>query len=271
MTRAELIEKLNARLAGGGIESARFEAVQMVSTIAGRGMSDAEVSTEQLEKAEQMVSLRLKHQPLQYILGEWEFCGFPITVGNGVLIPRQDTETLVETAIPILKKSQSRRVIDLCAGSGCIGIALAKLADAEVTFVEKSPDALKYIKNNIQLNGVSAEVLQSDVLLSPNDSLKADMIVCNPPYIRSAEITSLQPEVRFEPTMALDGGDDGLIFYRSVTEKWKKALSVGGYIVFEIGFDQRDEVSDIMRNAGFLDVECKTDLCGQPRVVLGHI
>ena len=271
MTRAELIEALASRLADAGIESSRFEAGQMVSTVAGRGMSDAEVTDEQLEQIKQMVNLRLKHQPLQYILGEWEFCGFPITVGNGVLIPRQDTETLVETAIPILKKSQSRYVLDLCAGSGCIGIALAKLADAKVTFVEKSGDALKYLKKNLQLNGVSAKVLQSDVLLSPHDNLKADMIVCNPPYIRSEEIATLQPEVRFEPTLALDGGEDGLIFYRSITEKWKTALNSGGYLVFEIGFDQRGEVCDIMRKAGFRDVECKNDLCGQPRVVLGHI
>lgn len=271
MTREKIVETAASRLAAEGFESPRFEAEQIVSAVAGHGMSDTAVTAEQLEKIKQMMSLRIKRQPLQYILGEWEFCGLPIKVGHGVLIPRQDTETLVETAIPLLNKSKNRRVLDLCAGSGCIGIALAKLAGAEVTFVEKSKDAQKYLKENLKLNGVGAEVIQSDVLLPPSETLKADMIVCNPPYIRSEEIAMLQPEVRFEPVSALDGGEDGLKFFRCVAEKWKTALADGGWLVFEIGFDQSEEVSEIMRQSGFKAVDCKKDLCGQPRVVLGHI
>lgn len=268
MTQSELIKKLAAALDSAGFESARFEATQIAEAVCGHG-SDGVTHT-QADAAEQMLQKRLQNEPLQYILGEWEFCGLPFKVGKGVLIPRQDTETLVETALPILKNG-GKNVLDLCAGSGCIGIALEKLSGATVKMFEKSGDALKYLNENIALNGSSAEVFEFDVLGEPPANIKADMIVSNPPYIRREVLDTLSPEVKCEPTMALDGGEDGLIFYRHIANNWKKVLNIGGHLIFEIGFDQADEVTEIMRQAGFSDVVCKKDLCGQPRVVLGHI
>lgn len=270
MTRGKLIKELAEKLYNAGLESSRFEASQIVATVAGRGAEDSEVPPKQEKRALEMLAKRLDRQPLQYILGEWEFCGITFKVGPGVLIPRQDTELLVETALPILKNTAEKSVFDLCAGSGCIGTALAKLTDADVTFFEKSDDALRYLKENLRLNGVSAEVRQCDVLLLPPDGITADMIVCNPPYIRSDVVKTLEPEVKREPITALDGGRDGLTFYRSIAVNWKSALKRGGCLIFEIGFDQEKEVVEIMKTAGFSDVSCKKDLCGNPRVVLGY-
>ena len=151
MTKEQLIAELTARLKNNGFESARFEATQIVNSICSKCISTTEMSPELVALAESKAELRLKHEPLQYILGEWEFFGLPFRVGPGVLIPRQDTETLVETALPLINKSRNR-VFDLCAGSGCIGIALAKLSGAKVTFFEKSDDALPYLEENIRLH-----------------------------------------------------------------------------------------------------------------------
>lgn len=265
MNKEELLRSVAARLSENGFESAVFEAAQLCLDINKFG----EVSETAVKDVFSKVERRLKHEPLQYILGEWEFCGLTLKVGRGVLIPRQDTETLVETLLPVVKSGKTE-VADLCAGSGCIGIALEKLGGAKVTMLEKSRDALKYLKENVRLNGCSAEVLEYDVLGEPLDR-KFDIIVSNPPYIRREVIKTLSTEVGFEPTEALDGGDDGLIFYRYIANNWKKALNEGGYIAFEIGFDQEKEVCEIAEKAGFKDVTCRRDLCGQPRVVTGHI
>ncbi|MBQ3550106.1 MAG: peptide chain release factor N(5)-glutamine methyltransferase [Clostridia bacterium] len=268
MTKEQLIAELTARLKNSGFESARFEATQIVNAVCGSYMLSQKVAPELVALAESKAELRLKHEPLQYILGEWEFYGLPFKVGPGVLIPRQDTETLVETALPLLKPSRNR-VFDLCAGSGCIGIALAKLSGAKVTFFEKSDDALPYLEENIRLNGIEAEVLHYDVLGAP-PKMKVDMIVSNPPYIKTAVVEGLETEVKCEPLMALDGGEDGLRFYRHIATAWKPCIELGGYLIFEIGFDQGEEVTEIMKNAGYRDVQCKKDLCGEDRVVIGR-
>lgn len=268
MTKEQLIAELTARLKNSAFESARFEATQIVNSVCGSYMLSQNVEPELVALAESKAELRLKHEPLQYILGEWEFFGLPFRVGPGVLIPRQDTETLVETALPLINKSRNR-VFDLCAGSGCIGIALAKLSGARVTFFEKSDDALPYLEENIRLNGIEAEVLHYDVLGAPPNT-KVDMIVSNPPYIKTAVVEGLETEVKCEPLMALDGGEDGLRFYRHIATAWKPCIKLGGYLIFEIGFDQGEEVTEIMKNAGYRDVQCKKDLCGEDRVVIGR-
>jgi release factor glutamine methyltransferase len=217
------------------------------------------------------VNRALNGEPLAYILGEWEFYGLPFYVGKGVLIPRPDTETVVETAINLLKGKQNPTVFDLCAGSGCIGITLAHYTDANVKLFEKSVDALLYIFKNIKLNGVEAEVYECDVLGEPPLKDTADLIISNPPYIRSNVLETLEPEVKREPIMALDGGEDGLIFYRHIAKVWKKSLNKGGWLVFEIGFDQAEDVTKIMQDEGFSDVQVIKDLGKNNRVVLGHI
>ncbi len=268
MTKEQLVAHLTELLKSSGFESARFEANEIVRSVCGGCLSTDEIPPEQTQLAESRAELRLKHEPLQYILGEWEFYGLPFKVGPGVLIPRQDTETLVETALPLINKSRNR-VFDLCAGSGCIGIALAKLGGARVTFFEKSDEAMPYLEENIRLNNVDATVLHYDVLGAPPE-LRADMIVSNPPYIRTQVVEDLDAEVKCEPLMALDGGKDGLVFYRHIANVWKSTLELGGYLIFEIGFDQGDAVTEIMKNAGYKDVQCKKDLCGLDRIVLGR-
>ena len=268
MTKEQLINHLFEQLKSNGFESARFEANEIVRSVCTSGLSDVEMTSEQVELARSRLELRLKHEPLQYILGEWEFYGLPFKVGSGVLIPRQDTETLVETVLPLIEKGKTR-VFDLCAGSGCIGITLAKLGGAKVTFFEKSCEAIGYLEQNLRLNNVDATVLQYDVLGQPYNG-KADIIVSNPPYIKTVVLNSLDTEVKYEPSMALDGGEDGLDFYRHISTAWKPSLETGGYLAFEIGFDQGDAVQEIMRSAGFSDVTFKKDICGHDRVVTGR-
>ena len=267
MTVEELILKTSAELLACGIESARFEAKQLVSAVTNGKFSFEAVTTEEIRHLDQMLDRRKAHEPLQYILGEWEFYGFPFKVGSGVLIPRQDTETLIEAALPLIKKGD--KVFDLCAGSGCIGITLAKLKGADVTLFEKSREALEYIKQNITLNAVNVSVSEYDVLGKPFDG-KADVIVSNPPYIKTAVVNELSAEVKHEPKMALDGGSDGLIFYRHIASVWKESLNGGGWLIFEIGFDQGDEVSEILENAGYKEVRCIKDLGQNDRVVIGR-
>ena len=268
MNKERLTLEIAQSLKQNGFQSARFEAKEIVNCVLGECLWNTEVTPEQLERIEKMLERRLKNEPLQYILGEWEFFGLLFKVGQGVLIPRQDTETLVETALPLITPDRNR-VFDLCAGSGCIGITLSKLGKADVTLFEKSEDAFEYLEQNISLNGVNVQALQYDVLGKAFDKT-ADMIVSNPPYIRTEVVKTLEPEVKCEPMMALDGGEDGLIFYRHIANEWKSCLTEGGYLIFEIGFDQGQEVCEILKNAGYKEVKCIKDLGNNDRVVIGR-
>ena len=258
MTKSELYEFFFKELKNAGLESARFEAKELSE------------NTDPLN-AEETLKRRLSGEPLQYILGEWEFFGITLKVGDGVLIPRADTETAAETGINLLKGIKNPTVFDLCAGSGCIGITLSKFAGATVNFFEKSPKALDYLKYNVKSTNANGEIFEADVLLPPNERFygTADMIISNPPYIRSDVVPQLQREVQFEPKMALDGGNDGLIFYRTIARKWKNVLKKGGFLVFEIGYDQETEVSDILKAEGYAQVTSLKDLGNNPRVVYG--
>ncbi len=258
MTKQELKRFFYENLAKAGVESALFEAGQLAE------FTDPEKRDETLKR-------RLGGEPLQYILGEWEFYGITLSVGDGVLIPRPDTETAVDTALSLLKGKKEAIVYDLCAGSGCIGIAVAKHSGAKVKFFEKSLDAIKYLAKNIETTATNGEIINTDVLIAPEKRLynTADMIISNPPYIRSDVVPTLSKEVHREPKMALDGGEDGLIFYRFIASKWKHVIKKDGYLVFEIGFDQADEVKQIMENEGFSCVTVKKDLGGNNRVVYG--
>ncbi|MBO5448060.1 MAG: peptide chain release factor N(5)-glutamine methyltransferase [Ruminococcus sp.] len=277
VTRKELYDKCVEILKESGFaEDCSMEVTWIFQDVLGekniRSSPDEMLTTEQERKITETVVRRSQGYPLQYLLGEWEFYGLPFKVGEGVLIPRQDTETLVDIAAGKYKKTDSPTVIDLCAGSGCIGIALERqLSSPKIYAVEKYPEAAGYLAENIRLNGSRIEMTVGDVLdIRTASSLpKADLIVCNPPYLTSEDMENLQREVSFEPECALFGGEDGLDFYRAVTRIWKKNLKSGGMLMFEIGAGQEDEVMQIMIQHGFRNVRCRKDLCGVVRCVFG--
>ena len=227
-----------------------------------------ELTAEQQSEYESTVHKRAEHVPLQYIIGEQEFMGLKFKVNSNVLIPRQDTETLVEEALRVAKPGML--VLDLCTGSGCIIISLAKnVADISCTGSDISKQALLVAKENAKANEVEVEWERSD--LFENISGTFDLIVSNPPYIPTGEIPGLMPEVRdFEPVDALDGKEDGLYFYRIITEKSPEYLTSDGYLYFEIGYDQGEAVSAMMRQCGYTQVEVLKDLAGNDRVVKGR-
>lgn len=275
MTAGQLILELAKELTASGFQDAEFEARQLVAKATGKQSNQLfkflDITTAEENLAKDLLKRRLFHEPLQYILGEWEFYGLPFKVRPGVLIPRADTETAVEIALELLRDVKSPVVLDLCAGSGCIGITLAKLTGGRVVCVEKSDEAISVLEENKALNKVGVEVLKADVLKEPPASLigAAHLLISNPPYIKTGVIETLDAEVKREPKMALDGGEDGLLFYKSIVEKWSKVLKPGGVLVFEIGFDQCEAVVSLLENDGFKNVGCKKDLGQNDRVVYG--
>ncbi|MGN0342684.1 MAG: peptide chain release factor N(5)-glutamine methyltransferase [Roseburia sp.] len=228
---------------------------------------DEEISEDLQREYEIAIQKRAEHIPLQYIIGEQEFMGLKFKVNPNVLIPRQDTETLVEEALKVLKPGM--QVLDLCTGSGCILISLMKnVPDLIGTGSDVSKTALLVAKENAKQYELAAEWIRSDLFDNLNE--KYDLIVSNPPYIRTEEIAKLMPEVRdFEPVDALDGREDGLYFYRRIVAEAQEYLNPGGYLYFEIGYDQGEAVSSMMREAGFTDVEVIKDLAHNDRVVKG--
>ncbi len=224
------------------------------------------------DKANDMLKMRLLHYPLQYILQSWEFFGLEFAVNSGVLIPRADTEILVETALEIIRNKELR-VVDLCSGSGCIAVALKKNSNCKVCAVELSDDALKTLKHNANINNADIEIIKGDVCdekFAENFS-DIDIIVSNPPYLTKEDMENLQQEVKFEPECALFGGDDGLDFYRNITKVWKSALKHGGYLIFEVGINQSTDVCTILEENGFEVKKCANDLGGVQRVVCAKV
>ena len=235
------------------IESYRFEAKELYNAFKDNELLDA-------------INRRIKGEPLQYILGEWEFYSLPFYVGKGVLIPRADTELLVDLALERIKPNH--RVIDLCSGSGAIAIALAKNCEAEIYALEKYDEAINYLEKNIALNKAKVTIIKQDIF-DFNPAKKFDLIVSNPPYIKEAELADLQKEVQYEPMTALSGGKDGLIFYRHIATLVKH-LNEGGAIMVEIGCTQGAEVSEIFKAAG-LETTIHNDLNGLQRVIIGTL
>lgn len=273
MTIWELRRDLRRELESGGVENADFEAGQLLQSVGVDKITlisepNAAVSEDILREINARVERRIRGEPLQYILGEWEFYGLPFKVGEGVLIPRQDTETLVETAARFLKERDktSRRTLDLCAGSGCIGIALAKTAGADVICVENSTQAFGYLEENIAMNNVPVRAVLGDVLEKPELGGEFDLIVSNPPYLTENDMRCLQREVEFEPKAALFGGTDGLDFYRKLLADYPQMLKNGGMFAVEIGVTQEKAVCGIFRENG-LAPRVEKDLCGVYRVV----
>lgn len=219
-----------------------------------------------------MVNKRISGIPLQYILGEWEFWGLPMKVGEGVLIPRPDTETLIEDILGIVREKQlkSPKIADLCSGSGCIAIALQKeIPTAQVCAVELSEKALVYLRQNTELNSVPVEIIRGDVLSAElaADFRDFDIIASNPPYLTAQDMTELQSEVRKEPQSALFGGNDGLDFYRSMTPLWKNALKKGGCLCYEFGMGQEEDIKLILEENNFANIKFSRDGGGIIRTV----
>ncbi len=216
-------------------------------------------------------------EPLAYILGEWEFYGLQLYVDHNVLIPRDDTCAVATLAIEKAKMlGENPRILDLCTGSGCIGLAIAShVKDARVTLADISKDALAVAKRNITRNALTGKVsaVISDALHEPSAFLgKYDLIVSNPPYITTEDMNTLEVSVKdYEPHLALHGGDDGLIFYRSITQNYKKALNPGGYLCFEFGDDQGDDVCAILEENGYTILERSRDYNDRERAVIAQL
>lgn len=222
----------------------------------------------------ELLARRLRGEPVAYVIGEWDFCGLTLTVTPDVLIPRADTEVLAQEAMDIAEPLEKARVLDLCAGSGCIGLAIATACpNVWVTLADVSDAALRVCKGNIQRSSLTARAacVAVNALEPPHPSLRSfDLIVCNPPYIRHGELETLDLSVRcYEPMLALDGGEDGLDFYRAVTKYWGAALKPGGQILLEVGCGQANAVEILLGMSGFRDVRTVPDTRGIGRVVEG--
>lgn len=230
------------------------------------------LTDEQELKFSEMVKKRAEGYPLQYILGEWEFYGLPFKVGEGVLIPRSDTETLVDVVIDYCKGIKRPKIADLCSGSGCIAVSLEKNTDSDTYAFELSDLAYRYLEENIKLNKSGVKPVKADVLSADTADFCTDfdVIVSNPPYLTENDMKNLQREVSFEPKTALYGlTSDGLEFYRTIPVIWRNSLKSGGLLAFEIGMGQENDVSDILIKNDFYDIKTYKDLAGITRVVTG--
>lgn len=230
-----------------------------------------EMGPEQEKAYLELTRRRCQRMPLQYLTSEQEFMGLPFHVNEHVLIPRQDTEVLVEEAIRIIRQDlPNAKVLDLCTGSGCIGISIQSFCpDVTVTGADISQEALQVAQKNAVQNQMPVQFIHSDLFAEISDTY--DMIVSNPPYIPSEVIETLMPEVRdHEPMGALDGKSDGLYFYEKITRQSVEHLKEGGYLLYEIGHDQADAVSGFMKENGFYDIKVIRDLAGLDRVVTGR-
>ncbi len=275
MEYAALYRIGEAKLRYAGIEEASLDARLLLEEVCGTDRNtllvhgDKEVTEEQRECYVNYITQRCWHIPLQHILGYQEFMGLRFAVSPAVLIPRQDTETIVEEVMRFLHDGM--HILDMCTGSGCILLSLLKYSnDCVGVGCDLSADALKVAVENAAALGIEAEFLQSNLF----EEIKGrfEVIVSNPPYIKSGAIKELMEEVReHDPMMALDGGEDGLFFYRKIVASAGDYLYPGGMLFFEIGCDQADEVSGLMQDAGYKDITVCKDLAGLNRVVYGRI
>ena len=282
ITYNNLYMDIRQELHRAGIQAATLEARELVCFAAGKTreqfVRDGRLYVPQdvEEQARALMRRHLAGEPLAYLIGEWEFYGLPLDISEQVLIPRSDTEVLAGEAIHWLQTQQDARVLDLCAGSGCVGLAVASQVHAcRVVLGEKSEAALRICRQNIRRSGLLGRVtpMPADALEPPTRQLgEFDCIVCNPPYIPTQDIETLDVSVRdYEPHMALDGGEDGLEFYRAISENWREALHPGARLYFEVGIGQADSVLRIMRRQGFGELEIVPDTAGIPRVVYGTL
>ena len=282
VTYNDLTLDIRRSLRQAGIEAATLEARELVCFAAGKDkarlLRDGALyaSPEVEEAAWALARRRLAGEPVAYLIGEWEFYGLPLDISPAVLIPRPDTEVLATKLIDAARGAGACRILDLCAGSGCIGLAAAaNLPNARVLLGDYDEEALKICRQNIRRSGLLGRVtpMPADALEPPTRQLgEFDCIVCNPPYIPTGDIAGLDVSVRdYEPRSALDGGADGLDFYRAICAHWRSVLHPGSRLCFEVGIGQAAAVLRLMRSVGFGDLEILPDPAGIPRVVLGDL
>ena len=271
------------RLREAGVEGAQLEARELLCHAAGKNREQfyrdmALYAPDPVEeKLAALVERRLAGEPVAYLIGEWEFYGLTLDVTPDVLIPRMDTEVLAERAILLARAAgEGARVLDLCAGSGCVGMVVAaNVPTCRVVLADVSEAALKICKGNVRRNELNARVtcVQADALQKPDAALwDFDVIACNPPYIPTGDLAGLDVSVRdYEPRSALDGGADGLDFYRAIAAQWGSALRLGGSLLFEVGINQAMDVAALLERSGFEDIQSTQDTQGIPRVVEGVV
>ena len=313
MTPRQAVHEVESRLATAGCPDADYDARELFRLATGRDarISDRPLTAEEAEKLEALCARREKREPLQYLCGTWSFLDFDLAAGPGVLCPRADTEVVAEAAAEQLSGIDAPRVLDLCAGTGCLGLGVKRFCPAaQVTCVEKSPEAFQYLEKNCRC-ALAGQGRQTENLLEPTafeeadapafdwgpalNALKAkpayavqpvqgdlftywqgqpegqlDLIVSNPPYLTAAEMGQLQPEVAQEPAMALEAGDDGLVFYRVLAAHYQKLLRPGGALVLEIGWQQRQAVTELLAAGGWADIECRRDFGGNDRCIIAR-
>lgn len=283
LTLKQLYKVGTVKLAEEGIEEFSLDAWYLLEYVTGvsKAMYFAEperaVSEENADRYIDCIRRRAAHIPLQHITGEQEFMGYPFCVNEHVLIPRQDTEILVEEAIQIMRPKM--KILDMCTGSGCIVLSILKMCkekyymtDLQGVGADVSEEALKVARENSRRLEVPVTWIQSDLFAKIPEEEKYDVIVSNPPYIETAVIDTLQEEVRLhDPYIALDGKEDGLYFYRRIISEAGKYLKPQGKLMFEIGCDQAEAVEELMKNAGYEQITVKKDLAGLDRVVYGTL
>ena len=277
MQPREALREVEARLTAAGCPDADFDAGELFRLVTGQDarLADRPLTAEQAAKLEALTARRATREPLQYLCGSWPFLDFELAVGPGVLCPRADTEVVAEAAAQMLAGVQAPKVLDLCAGTGCLGLGVKRFCpEADVTCVEKSPEAFRYLKKNAvsALKQGTARAVEGDLFHYwqglPEGEL--DPIVSNPPYLTAAEMQQLQPEVAREPAMALEAGEDGLVFYRALAEHYQNALRPGGALALEIGWQQREAVTALLAANGWVDITCRKDYGGNDRCILAR-
>ena len=265
------LRQVEARLTEAGCPDADFDAAELFRLAVGTDarLATAPLTAAQAAQLEALTARRADREPLQYLCGSWPFLNFELAVGPGVLCPRADTEVVAEAAAELLRGVPHPKVLDLCAGTGCLGLGVQRFCPAaEVTSLEKSPAAFAYLTRNARLpNGLHLTPVQGDLFTYwetlPEGEL--DLIVSNPPYLTAAEMR--QPEVAQEPAMALAAGEDGLVFYRALAEHYQRALRPGGALALEIGWQQREAVTALLEANGWVGIACRKDYGGNDRAV----
>lgn len=272
MTFSALLKQGTQSLTSAGIDDADFDAAELLQFASKKDrtylhLNASSVCDEAVEKKYlELISRRQAGEPLQYIIGEWDFYKYSFFCGEGVLIPRPETEELVEICIDFIRRNGITEVADLCAGTGCIGLSIAlECPEVQVSLFELYEGAFSYLQRNAEKYHINnVKIIKADVLSPRQENNQFGLIVSNPPYIESGEISSLQQEVRHEPSTALDGGEDGLVFYRAIKEIWLPHLSVGGLLAVECGETQTQAIADMFAP---LKSECVSDIYGNPRIV----
>lgn len=270
---------INKKLTEAGAESPAFDASELISFVLGTPYSpaldkDKKIDEEKLATLLELCERRAGGEPLQYVLGQWEFFGFPFKVGKGVLIPRDDTEVALRASFAHLDKIKCPKILDLCAGSGTLAVTLKKLyPEAEVTAVELSEEAFYYLKENANLNSAHINPINGDIFNVYKDfeDRYFDLIISNPPYLTTEELGTMQKELYFEPALALDGGEDGCDFYRRIIPLYTPKLKSGGQLIFELDGSEAEYTAELMKAENYGEIEIYDDLGGIHRAIKGTL